>query len=316
MCYHCVNSRKLRNVVHICMIVQCVYNINNWNIVSICNLCRNIYLYDANIHLIFFFIKRLIVATLYIFIMSEKYFLFKMTFAHFNQITRIIFKFECIDAFCRTMCFIVVCWFCVLIDVILISWIIISKIRHDKNVVETTFLNNVLFYFNFCFVFVDRVKIFMFLLNKRLIINTFFLCFSTRIILFINFLMNNVLMFTFSIFFLILYISILFFLSSFNCFCWFKLMNFVNSIVVAFFSSLLFVFIVAAYDSIVVVILLMFCIMFINLLFISLNFTFIVLFTINVDNNTTTQRNNDNCKFDSIMFTILSRSKICISFFI
>ncbi len=101
-----------------------------------------------------------------------------MIFAHFDQITRVIFKFECINAFCRTMCFIAVCWFCVLIDVILTSWIIISKMRRDKNVVETTFLNNVLFRFNFCFVFVDRARIFMFSLNKRLIVNTFFYAFQ------------------------------------------------------------------------------------------------------------------------------------------
>jgi hypothetical protein len=186
--------------------------------------------------------------------------------------------------------------------------------QRDKNVVETTCLNNVLFCFNLCFVFVNRVKIFMSSLNKDLIVNIFSLCFSTRIILFINFLINNVLMFVFSSFFL--YINVLFFLSSFNCFCWFRLMNFANSIVVASFSSLLLVFVVAAYDSIAVVVLLMFCLMFLNLLFIFLNFTFIVFFAINVDNNTITRRNNDNCKLDSIMFTILSRNKICISFFI
>jgi hypothetical protein len=188
--------------------------------------------------------------------------------------------------------------------------------RHDKNIVEATFLNNVLFCFNLCFVFVDRVKISMFSLNKCLIINTFFLCFSARIILLINFLMNNVLMFVFSFFFLFLYINILFFLNSFKCFCWFKLMNFANTIVVTSFSSLLFVFVIATYDSIAVVILSMFCSMLLNLLFIFLNFTFIVFFTINIDSNTITRRNKDNCKFDSIMFTILSRSKVCISFFI
>jgi hypothetical protein len=93
-------------------------------------------------------------------------------------------------------------------------------------------------------------------------------------------------------------------------------MNCANSIVVACSSSLLFVFVVAAYDSIVVIILLMFCSMFLNLLFIFLNFTFIAFFTVNVDSNTTTWRNNDNYKLDSIMFTILSCNKICISFFI
>ncbi len=239
-----------------------------------------------------------------------------MTFARFDQITRAIFKFECIDAFCRTMCFIIVCWFCVLIDVILTSWIIISKMRRDKNVVETTSLSNVLFCFNLCFVFVDRVKISMFSLNKRLIVNTFSLCFSARIILFISFLMNNALMFVFSSFFLILYISVLFFLSSFNCFCWFKLMNFASSIVVVSFFNLLFVFVVAAYDSIVVVVLLIFCSMLLNLLFIFLSFTFIAFFTISVNSNTITRRSSDSCKLDSIMFTVLSRSKICISFFI
>jgi hypothetical protein len=29
MCCHCVNSRKLRNVVHICMIFQCHHNVDN-----------------------------------------------------------------------------------------------------------------------------------------------------------------------------------------------------------------------------------------------------------------------------------------------
>ncbi len=93
-------------------------------------------------------------------------------------------------------------------------------------------------------------------------------------------------------------------------------MNFASSIVVAFSSRLLFVFVVAAYDSIVVVILLMFCSMFLNFLFIFRSFTFIVFFTISVDSNTTTRRNNDSCKLDSIMFTVLPRSKICIFFFI
>jgi hypothetical protein len=111
------------------------------------------------------------------------------------------------------MCFIIVCWFCVLIDVILTSWIIISKMRRDKEIVEATFLNNVLFCFNFRFIFIERVKIFMFLLNKRLIVYTFSFCFSARIILFINFLMNNVLIFIFSSSFRVLYISVLFFLS-------------------------------------------------------------------------------------------------------
>jgi hypothetical protein len=60
----------------------------------------------------------------------------------------------------------------------------------------------------------------------------------------------------------------------------------------------------------------MFCLMLLNFLFIFLNFTFIAFFIVNVDNNTTTRRNNDSCKLDSIMFTILSRNKICISFFI
>ncbi len=188
--------------------------------------------------------------------------------------------------------------------------------RRDKNVVEATFLSNVLFRFNFCFVFADRAKISMFSLDKRLIINTFFLCFSARIILFISFLMNNALMFVFSFSFLILYINVLLFFNSFNCFCWFRLMNFANSIVVAFFSSLLFVFVVAAYDSIAVVVLLMFCSMLLNLLFISLSFTFIAFFTISVDSNTITRRRSDNCKLESIMFIVLSRSKVCISFFI
>jgi hypothetical protein len=118
------------------------------------------------------------IVTLYIFIMSEKYFLFKLIFARFDQIIRVICKFKCINAFCRTMCFIIVCWFCMLIDVIWTSWIMISKMRRDKKIVETTFLNNVLFYFNFCFVFINHVKIFMFSLNKHLIINTFFFVFQ------------------------------------------------------------------------------------------------------------------------------------------
>jgi hypothetical protein len=212
------------------------------------------------------------------------------------------------------MCFIIICWFCVLINVILTSWIMISKTRRDKKIVETTFSNNVLFCFNLYCVFIDRVKIFMSSLNKRLIVNIFFFCFSARIILFISFLMNNVLIFVFSSFSRVLYMNVLFFLSSFNCFCWFRLMNFANSIVVASFSSLLLVFVAATYDSIVVVILSMFYSMFLNFLFISLSSTFIVFFTISVDSNTTTRRSNDNCKLDSIMFTTLSRSKICILF--
>jgi hypothetical protein len=51
MCCHCVNSRKLRNVVRICMIFQCDHNADNWSTVSICNSCRNIRTYDASIHL-------------------------------------------------------------------------------------------------------------------------------------------------------------------------------------------------------------------------------------------------------------------------
>jgi hypothetical protein len=142
--------------------------------------------------------------------MSEEYFLLELIFARFDQIIRFIFKFECINAFCRTMCFIIVCWFCVLIDVILTSWIMISKMRRDKEIVKTTFLNNVLFCFNFCFVFINRVKIFMSSLNKRLISIHFFFYFSICLIFFINFLMNNVLIFVFSSFFRILYINVLF----------------------------------------------------------------------------------------------------------
>ncbi len=114
--------------------------------------------------------------------------------------------------------------------------------------------------------------------------------------------------------FLILYINVLFFLSSFNCLCWFRLMNFASSIVVASFFNLLLVFVVAVYDLIVVVVLLMFCSMLLNFLFISLNFTFIAFFTISVDSNTITRRSSDNCKLESIMFTVLSRNKDCISF--
>jgi hypothetical protein len=54
MCYHCVNSRKLRSVVHICMIFQCDHNVDSWSIVSICNSCRSIRTCDANIHLAVF----------------------------------------------------------------------------------------------------------------------------------------------------------------------------------------------------------------------------------------------------------------------
>ncbi len=47
-----------------------------------------------------------------------------------------------------------------------------------------------------------------------------------------------------------------------------------------------------------------------------LNFAFIDFFTINVDSNMIRRRSSDSCKFESIMFTILSRNKVCISFFI
>jgi hypothetical protein len=56
--------------------------------------------------------------------------------------------------------------------------------------------------------------------------------------------------------------------------------------------------------------------MFLNLLFIFLNFAFIVFSTINVENNMTTCRNNDSCKLELIIFAVLSRNKIWISFFI
>jgi hypothetical protein len=149
-------------------------------------------------------IKRFVVAELYIFMMSDEYFLSKLIFTRFDQITRVNFKFECIDAFCRIMCVIVFCWFCVLINVILISWIIISNVRRDKEIVIKTSLNSVLFYFNLCFVFIERVNIFLSSLNKRLIVNTSFFCSSVCIILFINFLLNNVLILVFSFFSLIL----------------------------------------------------------------------------------------------------------------
>ncbi len=51
MCCHCVNSRKLRSVVHICMIFQRDHNADSWSTVSICNSCRSTRTYDANIHL-------------------------------------------------------------------------------------------------------------------------------------------------------------------------------------------------------------------------------------------------------------------------
>ncbi len=174
---HCFNLQFLSKYSH----VRCEYSSNN----SFC-------------------IKRFVVSALYTFMMSDEYFLSKLIFARFDQITRVIFKFECIDAFWRTMCAIIFCWFCVLIDVILTSWIIISKMRRDKKIVITTFLNNVLFCFNFCFVFIDRVKIFMFSLNKRLIASTSFFYSSIFIILFISFLLNNVLILVFSFFSLIL----------------------------------------------------------------------------------------------------------------
>jgi hypothetical protein len=51
MCCHCVNSRKLRSVVHICITFQCDHNADNWSIVSICNSCQSIRTYNASIHL-------------------------------------------------------------------------------------------------------------------------------------------------------------------------------------------------------------------------------------------------------------------------
>ncbi len=174
---YCFNLQSLSKYLH----VRCEYSSSN----SFC-------------------IKRFVVFALYIFMMSDEYFLSKLIFARFDQITRVIFNFECIDAFWRIMCVIVFCWFCVFINVILISWIIISKMRRDKKIVITTSLKNVLFCFNLFFVFIDYVKIFMSSLSKRLIANTSFFCSSTRIILFINFLLNNVLIFVFSFFSLIL----------------------------------------------------------------------------------------------------------------
>jgi hypothetical protein len=170
---HCFSLQSLLKYLH----VRCEYSSNNLS-----------------------YIKRFVVVELYIFMLNDEYFLSKLIFTRFDQITRAIFKFECIDAFCRIMYVIVFCWFCVLIDVILISWIIISNVRRDKKIIITTSLNNVLFYFNLCFIFIDRVKIFMFSLNKRLIINTSFFCFLTRIILFISFLLNSALIFVFSFF--------------------------------------------------------------------------------------------------------------------
>ncbi len=174
---HCFSLQSLSKYLH----VQCEYSSSN----SFC-------------------IKRFVVFALYIFHMSDEYFLSKLIFARFDQITRAIFKFECINAFWQIMCAIIFCWFYVLIDVILISWIIISKMQRDKKIVITTFLNSILFCFNFLFVFIDRVKIFMFSLNKCLIANTSFFCSSVDIILFISFLQNNVLIFVFSFFSLIL----------------------------------------------------------------------------------------------------------------
>ncbi len=109
---------------------------------------------------------------------------------------------------------------------------------------------------------------------------------------------------------------ILLFLNSFNYRCWLRLLNFANFVIVAFSFNRLFVFAIVAYDSIAVVVLLMFCSMVLNLLFIFLNSAFIVFSTINVESNTTTRRSNDNCMLESIIFAVLSRSKVWISFFI
>jgi hypothetical protein len=110
--------------------------------------------------------------------------------------------------------------------------------------------------------------------------------------------------------------KILFFLNLFNCHCWLRLLNFANLVVVAFFFNLLSVFAVVAYDSIAVIILLMFCSMFLNFLFIFLKFVFIIFSTINVKSNITTRRKKNNYKLESIIFAVLSRSKLWISFFI
>ncbi len=106
---------------------------------------------------------------------------------------------------------------------------------------------------------------------------------------------------------------IMFFLNSLNCRYWLRLLNFANFVIVALSFIRFFVFVIVAYDSIVSVVLLMFCSMFLNLLFISLNFAFTVFSTINVERM---RRNNDSCTLESIIFVVLSRSKIWISFFI
>ncbi len=49
-CFCYENSRKLRSVDCICMICLYVCNVDSWNTASVCNLCRNIRTFDANIH--------------------------------------------------------------------------------------------------------------------------------------------------------------------------------------------------------------------------------------------------------------------------
>ncbi len=82
------------------------------------------------------------------------------------------------------------------------------------------------------------------------------------------------------------------------------------------FFNRFFVFAVVAYDSIAVVVLLIFCSMFLNFLFIFLSFVFIIFWTINVENNTTTRHSKNSCRLESIIFVVLSRSKVWIFFFI
>jgi hypothetical protein len=56
-CFRYENSRKLRSVDCICTIYFYVRNADSWNITSICSLCRNIRMFDANIHRVILFIS-------------------------------------------------------------------------------------------------------------------------------------------------------------------------------------------------------------------------------------------------------------------
>jgi hypothetical protein len=55
-CFRYENLYKLRSVDCICTIYLYVRNVDNWNIVSIYNLCRNICMFNANIHRVILFV--------------------------------------------------------------------------------------------------------------------------------------------------------------------------------------------------------------------------------------------------------------------